>query len=375
MKTIISGDFFISREFLNKKLFSQKLIKLFNSSDFNIVNLESPIINYNKDFSRILKTGPNLSTNNKIIDHFNNLNIGLVTAANNHILDYGQDGLNHTINELREKNIEFVGIGKNLDNAQKYVIKQFEKIKIAVVNFCENEWSIAGENSAGANPLNLIDNHNQIKSAKENSDFVIVIIHGGHEYYNLPSPRMVKQYRFFAECGADLIVGHHTHCISGYEIHKNVPIFYGLGNMIFTKSNKNKSWYYGLSLILNINKEKNITWEICPIKQSNIDFKTDLLEGHAKERIINEFLNYSLIIQDEKKLKQNWTKFITKNQRTLNVLSPINIFPSRKVRGAFNKLGMNNLLLNKNNIPEILNHIRCEAHRDTIIELLKNKLK
>ena len=368
MKTIISGDFFISRKFLNKKLFSQKLIKLFNSSDLNIVNLESPIINDNKDFSRILKTGPNLSTNNKIIDHFNNLNIGLVTAANNHILDYGEDGLSHTINELKEKNIEFVGIGKNLDNAHKYVIKQFEKTKIAVVNFCENEWSIAGENSAGANPLNLIDNHNQIKSAKEDSDFVIVIIHGGHEYYNLPSPRMVKQYRFFAECGADLIVGHHTHCISGYEIHKNVPIFYGLGNMIFTKSNKNKSWYYGLSLILNINKEKNITWEICPIKQSNIDFKTDLLDGYAKERVINEFLNYSSIIQDEKKLKQNWTKFITKNQRTLNILSPTNIFPSRKVRGVFNKLGMNNLLLNKNNIPEILNHIRCEAHRDTIIE-------
>jgi len=48
----------------------------------------------------------------------------------------------------------------------------------------------------GANPLDIIDNVNQIKAAKATHDKVICIIHGGHEYYHLPSPRMQKQYRF-----------------------------------------------------------------------------------------------------------------------------------------------------------------------------------
>ena len=57
-----------------------------------------------------------------------------------------------------------------------------------------------------------------------------MIVHGGHECYNLPSPRMQKQYLFYADQGADIVVGHHTHCISGYEVYKGVPIYYSLGN-------------------------------------------------------------------------------------------------------------------------------------------------
>ena len=75
------------------------------------------------------------------------------------------------------------------------------------------------ENNIGANPIDIIDNAAQIKKAKKECDFVIVIAHGGHEYYNLPSPRMQKLYRFFAENGADIVIGHHTHCVSGHAIH------------------------------------------------------------------------------------------------------------------------------------------------------------
>lgn len=67
-------------------------------------------------------------------------------------------------------------------------------ITIGIINFCENEWSIAEEDSAGANPMDFIDNAYQIREAKATHDKVIVIVHGDHEYYSLPSPRMQKQY-------------------------------------------------------------------------------------------------------------------------------------------------------------------------------------
>src|SRR6185369_4870371 len=115
---------------------------------------------------------------------------------------------------------------------------------------------------------------------------VIVIIHGGHEYYHLPSPRMVKQYRFYAENGADAIIGHHTHCTSGYEVYKNVPIFYSLANFLFTLNSKHECWYTGLILQLEISQHKDISFELYPIKQQRKNFNVEFLQDTEKEKVI-----------------------------------------------------------------------------------------
>lgn len=83
-------------------------------------------------------------------------------------------------------------------------------------------------NSAGANPLNPIQQYYKTKEARHNADYVLVIVHGGHEHYQLPSPRMVEIYQFFIDAGADAVVNHHQHCFSGYEVFNDRPIFYGL---------------------------------------------------------------------------------------------------------------------------------------------------
>ncbi len=82
--------------------------------------------------------------------------------------------------------------------SQPFTIEK-EGLKIAILNFTENEWSSATKDKGGANPLDIIDNVRQIKTAKANHDKVICVIHGGHEHYNLPSPRMQKQNRFYAK--------------------------------------------------------------------------------------------------------------------------------------------------------------------------------
>src|SRR5690606_22347516 len=102
------------------------------------------------------------------------------------------------------------------------------------------------------NPIDIIDNVKQINEARGIADYVFVIVHGGHEFFNLPSPRMQKLYRFYAEQGADIVIGHHTHCIGGYETYKGVPIYYSLGNFLFTKQNPYEDWYLGLVLEVEI---------------------------------------------------------------------------------------------------------------------------
>ena len=80
---------------------------------------------------------------------------------------------------------------------------------------------------------------------------------------------MKKKYRFLADAGADLIVNHHQHCYSGYEVYNGVPIFYGIGNFYFDNARRRDStWNYGF--MLNLDIEENISFEIASFCDSLI---------------------------------------------------------------------------------------------------------
>jgi len=292
--------------------------------------------------------------------------------ANNHILDYGAKGLLDTFESLNKYKIDFVGAGRSLSEAAKPLTLEKDGLRIAILNFCENEWSIAEPDSPGANPMDIIDNANQIKYARELADYVIVIVHGGHEYYNLPSPRMQKQYRFYADQGADIVVGHHTHCISGYEVYNSVPIYYSLGNFLFTKNAANPDWYIGLILEIEW-KEDQLKTILHPVCQEKETFKLYLPKEKEKENILNRVQSYAEIIQNESLLEQSWEQYISlKSREYLNCWSPTSFIRNRYLKGALNKLGID--FKNKKGLSLFLNLMRCEAHSDLSKEIISNYL-
>lgn len=372
---LVGGDFFVKDNFNSSVLFSQELIKLFKKVDYRIINLETPIIDSQKKLA-INKTGPNLFTTKKtIVPLLNELQINLVSLANNHIMDYGDNGLFETIGHCKNNGIETVGAGNNIEEASKPVIIKNNDYKIAILNLAENEWSSATENTAGANPMDIIDNFKQIQNAKSQNDFVIVIIHGGHEYYHLPSPRMKKQYRFYTKAGADAIVGHHTHCVGGNEVFNNVPIIYSLGNFLFTINSPHEKWYTGLLLNLIISKNHPISFKLIPIQQQKSDFSLNILNGEEKETIIKEIETYNAIINDDSMLNKKWEFFLKENtKKYLQNLSPINIFGSRYIRRGLNLLKTNKFILSKNYLKLQLNLMRCEAHVDATKSILTKQL-
>src|SRR5699024_9955924 len=81
------------------------------------------------------------------------LNIDITTLANNHILDYGEKGLEDTLHCLKKNLIQTVGAGMNLKEASKTLYINSEEGKIAFVCFAENEWANATTTSPGANPM------------------------------------------------------------------------------------------------------------------------------------------------------------------------------------------------------------------------------
>ncbi|HEY5370811.1 MAG TPA: CapA family protein [Hanamia sp.] len=374
----IAGDLFLGGrlELIAQEdpvsLFDTTILDLFKKSDFNILNLESPLTNAGND-NKIEKTGPNLKAAPKTIKALKILNTNLVTLANNHIYDYGIKGLADTLELCKDHDIETVGAGLTLAGANKIFYKEFAALSIAVINIAENEWCNANETKGGANPMNLIANTRTIIEAKKIADVVILIVHGGHEYYHFPSPRMVDQYRFYAEQGASIIIGHHTHFISGYEIFNDVPIFYGLGNFLFDSDTDLKEWYQGLLLTLQINSKKEVTWNLHPFKQCADLMKVQLLEGEEKADLENKIEYINSIINDKVKLNEKFKIFIEKQRKqVLSIYSTSYFLKYKYFRSAIRKSGMEFLFLRRDQLKSILNHSRCEAHRDIAFEILNN---
>jgi len=379
MNIIIGGDFYPNDEITKTNeeksfLFDEKVIEYFSNSDLNIINLECPLTNADETH-KIIKTGPHLKANPETVNVLKGLNVDIVTLANNHIFDYGEKGLDDTLRTCENAKIKTVGAGKTRNSASKILYINKNSITVSIVNFAENEWSNVSDEHGGANSMDIIENVRSILEAKQNSDIVLVIIHGGHELYHYPSPRMVKQYRFYAEQGASAIIGHHTHCVSGYEEYKNVPIFYSTGNFFFPSVINFSGWYEGYLVSFNIDKNKKLRFDIIPYNQCKSNRQLFLLNEEEKEIFDNKIILINKIINDKKKLQIKFDEFIGSKQRYyITEFSTSQFFSNKYIIGALKRLKLEKIFIRKRQLRSILNLVRCESHRDMVFNVLKKYL-
>lgn len=336
--------------------------------DYSIVNFESPIVDENAD--PIEKTGPNLKCHSNSMIAVKYAGFQCVTLANNHFYDFGEQGVYRTIEACHDNGIDYVGGGKNIEEAEKVLYKRIGNETLAIINFCENEWSIASENSGGSAPLNLIRNVHKIQEAKNNADYVLVIVHGGTEQYQLPSPRMKETYRFFVEQGADAVVNHHQHCFSGFEVFQGKPIFYGLGNLCFDYNNiQNKLWNEGYCIKLIFRKD-SISYILLPYQQCSDLPKVQFI---TQDRDFMDQISYlNSIIDNDKNLQDSFI-IMARTKPFLQFFEPINNKFLNIIKYKAKGLIPSFLSQRKKNI--ILELFRCESHRDVMFYLLnKEKL-
>ena len=341
---------------------------ILQNSDLSVTNLECPLTQHENPIS---KTGPALKAKPETIEVLKIGNFKLATLANNHIMDLGQKGLFDTMQILTENKISYVGAGKSLTESRKPFVTNIQNKSIAILNFAENEFSTTHGDCPGTNPLSLIQNFNDIKKAKSANDIVILIYHGGNEEYNLPSPRIKETFRFFVDAGADAVISHHTHRYSGYEIYKNAPIFYGVGNFLFDdKQNKGFEWQQGLAITLVFSEQKT-SFEINPI--SHYDGNVDgvrLLNGIEKKQVLDKISYLNSIIADEDLLNTNFLDFVKlKEKQYQHFIEP----HSNCILHGLMGRGYIPSLLSKYKRKLYLNLIRCESHRDVLIKILENE--
>ncbi|ARN56294.1 CapA family protein [Sedimentisphaera salicampi] len=376
MNILIAGDFcptYGSNQYPDEKIRPEDIFTDFlpeiQKADYAIVNLECPLT---QAATAIEKCGPNLKAGRLWADLLKDAGFDMASLANNHIMDFGSQGLSDTLGECDRVGLDAVGAGDNLEHASKTFYKEIEGVKLAVLNFAENEFASAEQDKAGAHPMNVVQNSRKIMEAKKQADFVLVIIHGGHEHCHYPSPRMVEQYRFCADMGADAVICHHTHCIGGLEEYNGVPIAYSLGNFFFPSGSAFDGWRYGYAVRLELEAGEDLAFEIIPYSQCLGGEAVELLAGQKKKEMTEQILSIGKQIQDGSYL-QHWQQFVS--ERCYAYLYNISSVP-RLVWGAARRLGLLPLIFklpcnNKKKTRVKQNMIRCEAHRDIIIESLK----
>ena len=339
-------------------------IDVFQGNDLNITDLECPLTT--SEIARP-KTGPHQKAHPECIKILKYAGINLAAMANNHMMDYDGEGARGTIELCKSNGIATVGIGRSIEDASKPYSINLKGKRIAILNCADNEFLSTPDGSVTCNPIDQVRLYYDIRNARQTHDFLIVIVHAGNEFYELPSPRTKRLYRYIDDLGADVVIAHHTHAWSGYEIYNSKPIFYGLGNFIYDWPGKLKSrWNQGYVVKLNVSDKTE--FEIIPLKQCNEIPGVSHLNSEEKKVFIKEMDRLNKIIADDNQLETEFKKYC----KSVNPMYEAFIEPNfGKKIASLRKRGFFPKLMSQKKRLLLLNITRCESHRDVLLRMLK----
>lgn len=221
-------------------LCSDELAEIVSDADYAVCNFEAPVSGYGEPRP---KAGPHISQLPATVDGLKKQGFDLLLLANNHMLDFGPDGLKATMERISRAGLECLGAGTDAESAFAPLIRTIDGLKVGMVNACEAQFGVldffAGEQEAGYAWIHHPRIDNTILSLRSQCDFVIVFAHAGLENYPIPQKEWRARYRHFCDLGADVVIGSHPHVPQGHEEHGQSLICYSLGNFYFD-SRKNK---------------------------------------------------------------------------------------------------------------------------------------
>lgn len=214
----------------------QLISKYLSKVDILFVNFEGPIssgLNKREDVTSIISNHPS------IIEFLKKFKICVLNLANNHIMDYGPEGLDKTLMLLDANKLHHIGAGCNDINADKELIIECKNRKVAFIAYTTDEINVRSiivrDGSPGcAAYLDLDKVVRKIQDLKTKADVICVSLHWGHEFFQYPSSSQIIIAHSLADAGADYIIGHHPHVIQGIENYNNSLIMYSLGNFFFS---------------------------------------------------------------------------------------------------------------------------------------------
>ncbi len=286
---------------------------LLQSADVAIANLEAPFADsgraYDKKFTFRVPTQYAVGLKQAGFDVLN--------LANNHILDYGWEGLASTLQILDKLEIKHSGAGADYFEASKPAIVQVGDKKLAFFGFSmtyPKEFYATTDSCGTAYPWpdSLVS---LLETWEDSVDFSIVSFHWSAEKRDHPKDYQVYFAHLAIDHGADLVIGHHPHVLQGLELYKNRLIAYSLGNFAFGSYSARATD----SIILKVYLNKNgLFYARCiPINVDNriVEFQPRIFSKSEGRHVISQLQQLSYEINGQNILSKsglilgNWANF------------------------------------------------------------------
>ena len=278
---------------------------MFAESDFCVCNLEGALTDHP---DKCKKTGPVKVAPTSAIEAYKQLGIDCCLLANNHATDGGHQGMIDTMHTLDNAGIKHVGAGKNEKEIVRSFVKEVGGINIGFYNVSETMYNKPTKDTAGAWLYDEYVVCRELEQLKKQCDFLVVLYHGGIEKFHYPSPETRKRFHRMADCGADMILAQHTHCIGCEEYYNGSYLLYGQGDFLL------KNFAPGLTdtgLIVELVIENGQV----QIKKNKVKSVDNLFVRYDEQQDMSEFNARSNKVGDEDYVYQELQKFCDKELR------------------------------------------------------------
>lgn len=320
----------------------------FADSDRVVVNLECALTDRG---TAIEKFGPNLKASPVCAEVLKGIGVTDCGLSNNHVFDWAVEGAEDTIKAVSDAGLGYTGFGKDYADSRKDLILEKDGVKAALITVCEHEYCYALEDRMGARPFHVYDTMDDIRKAKAENDYVIVMYHGGKEQSVYPSPRLRRLCQEMVKCGADVVLCQHSHCVGCHEEYEGAHILYGQGNFHFVEYyNSHPHWQNGLIVQLELTDKIGIEFVPVCVKGHGIE----LAKGEEKQAILDTLASQSEALKSDEWLK-GWRAFCEsmKGNYVNSIKNAYNDTSSQRDNDLFS------------------HYLYCEAHRDVWEELFK----
>lgn len=278
--------------------------------DLAIGNLEGPIYQpKNNSLSEL-----QMSTNENSLLYLKQHNFGILNIANNHCLQHGKDSFKNTIESCLKYGIEPVGI-----YGQDFLRKKIKCFTISIIALSLRPEQFESHNKEYEYRLDRI--YKKINEEHENAkgNIIIVSIHWGEEYMSFPSKKQIDIAHNMIDCGARIILGHHSHVYQGIEKYKDGTIAYGQGNFI-SDMFQEKSRQTGV-LEIKVSSRTNISYEMHPyvinksrlLVESNINWHDERQFDLMEKSNIAEEEYVAQVLQSQEEYRNQYHRWFIKN--------------------------------------------------------------
>lgn len=263
-RLLIAGDWYASGRMPVEAVEDEStaaVVRLLRGADVAFANLETPLTTRGVAQEKLsaLRADPALA------DDLVAAGVDIVTLANNHMLDYGPEGLLDTLDALDARGVAHVGAGRSLEHARAPHVLRGPGGSIGFLGFASTlpQTFAAGPARPGVAPIrattafvvegytlleqpgtappvvtyplemDLEATAHAVRTLRGDVDYLVVSGHWGVVGQDAVMDYQRVVAHALIDAGADLIVGHHPHRLHGVEIYAGKPIFYSIGNFVF----------------------------------------------------------------------------------------------------------------------------------------------